>query len=91
MLDFLGKVGIWIVRISVAIFVVNLLFSFVPIMGLPADFASAFSWVVQLLVNFDFIIPVSLAFDLLMWSLFVEVIFLGIHAIMWIYNLFNRT
>lgn len=86
-----SRIGEWVIRLLVGISVLTLLFALIPPIALPTEVSTSVEWLVQTLVNFDFIVPIDTLFSILSLALFIEFVFMTIRLILWLNHHFNRS
>lgn len=85
------KIGLWIIRLLVATSILGLVFALIPPYPLPDEIATAVTWLVQCLVNFNFLIPVSTMLQIAGLTLLCEVVFLSIRLFLFLNGYLNRS
>lgn len=86
----LAKVAKWVVGILVGVSVLMLIFAMFPASPLPPGVAMAITWVVQQMVNFDWLVPMATLFAIVKLILLIEVIQYGVFAVLFVFKFFNR-
>jgi len=76
-----------ILKITIGIGVLLYVFSVVPAVPLPTPVATAITWLIQVLKNFDFIVSAGTILTILSYIFFVEITIFTIKAIKWIRNI----
>lgn len=75
-----------ITTFALGIAVLGIIFRFIPAMTLPTGIETSLTWLVQTLVNFDFLIPVKTLINLFIVVLTIEIILLTIRATIFIHG-----
>jgi len=84
------KIGEWVIRLLISISVVSIAFALIPPVALPDEIAGAVEWVVQSLVNFGFLVPLSTIFPVLGLVFLTEFILISIRLVLWLNHHFNK-
>jgi hypothetical protein len=79
----------WIIKITLGVLFLGLIFALIPPIPLPTEVSGAIEWLTQLLVNFNFVLPVGTMFTILSMVFTVELILLVIKAVGFIKNHLN--
>lgn len=86
-----SRIGEWVIKLLIAISVAGIIFALIPPMALPDEIADAIAWLVQTLVNFDFLFPLSTIFQVLGLVFLIETLLMSIRLILWLNGHFNRS
>lgn len=91
MIPFIDLVGAarWVVGVLVGISVLMTVFALIPSVGLPAGIATAIHWVVQMLVNFDWLFPIDTLFQIVGLIILIQVVEYGAIGIIALYKFFH--
>ncbi len=78
------------ISIFLAVAILGLVVSILPETPMPEQISEAFLSLFGLLYTFDFIIPFSTVIDVLYISLFLEVVFMSVYAVLFLYRLTTK-
>lgn len=80
-----GILAKYIINIIMGIAVMTLIIVILPTGSLPSDVKLAIEWLSQLMVDFDFVLPVSTIFWVLFLTISIKTAILSVSGIKWIW------
>ncbi len=86
-----ATIGVYAIRVGISLAVATLVFAFIPSVGLPDAIETAVQWLVQTMVNFDFLLPIATLFQVFQLYLLTEMILIVIKLILWLNHQFNKS
>jgi hypothetical protein len=77
--------------IFLLVVVLTVIIGFIPSIELPEEIASGLNWLVQILVDFDFFLPVSTIWTILQITLAFKIAILSIQGFLAVYRWFRQS